>query len=54
MSFEIRVECKECGMIRWADVKDRFDAFQAVDIVEDHEHRVERALRAILGVTEDE
>ena len=40
MSFEIRVECKECGMIRWVDVEDKLDAFQAVDIVEDHEHLI--------------
>ncbi len=40
MSFEIRVECMECGMIQWVDAEDKLDAFRAADIVEDHEHLV--------------
>lgn len=42
MSFEIRVECQTCGMIQWVDVEESLDAYQVLDIVEDHEHSVKK------------
>ena len=50
MSFEIRVECKVCGMIDFVDAEDHRDAFQAVDLIEDHEHLVSAVLS--MGNTE--